>query len=106
MEAIMAEDRVTIDTGSIFDDSGDHQVEFTGSASDERHEFAVQYDVLEALSARIPNGDAVALFHRHMAEIEVAAARALARHPGIGRIVVSGNDLEQPWPADRPHQQL
>ena len=101
----MAEDRVTIDANTLFDNIDDRQVEFSGEASGDRYDFAVQYDVLEALSAQIPNGDGVALFQRHVDEIERAAARALARFDGIGRTIVSGNDLEQPWPAERPHLQ-
>ncbi|MBB5709022.1 DUF1488 family protein [Sphingomonas xinjiangensis] len=100
----MAEDRVTIDNNTLLDNVGDRQVEFSGEASGERYDFAVQYDVLEALSARIPSDDAVAIFQQHSSEIERAAARALARYNDTGRVIVSGNDLEQPWPAERPHQ--
>jgi ABC-type xylose transport system substrate-binding protein len=99
----MAEDRVTIDTDTLLDNIGDRQVEFSGEASGDRYDFAVQYDVLEALSARIPDGDGAAIFQQHADEIARAAARALARSDLIGRITVSGNDLEQPWPAERPH---
>lgn len=101
----MAEDRVTIDDNTLLDNIGDRQVEFSGEASGDRYDFAVQYDVLEALSARIPSDDAVAIFQHYAADIERAAARALARYNDVGRVVVSGNDLEQPWPAERPHQQ-
>ena len=101
----MAEDRVTIDNNTLLDNVGDRQVEFAGEASGDRYDFAVQYDVLEALSARIPSDDAVAIFQHHSSDIEQAAARALTRYNDVGRIIVSGNDLEQPWPAERPHQQ-
>jgi hypothetical protein len=101
----MAEDRVTIDQATLLDNIGDRQVEFVGEASGERSDFAVQYDVLEALSARVPDGDGLALVQQHRDEIERAAGRALARFSGIGRTIVSGNDLEQPWPAERPHLQ-
>lgn len=101
----MAEDRVTIDTNTLLDNADDRQVDFSGEASGDRYDFAVQYDVLEALSARIPSDDAVAIFRQFTGDIEHAAARALTRYSGIGRIIVSGNDLEQPWPAERPHQQ-
>jgi hypothetical protein len=100
----MAEDSVTIDLNSVMDNIADHQVEFAGEASGDRYDFAVQYDVLEALSARVPNGDGLAIFQHHVDEIAAAAGRALARGSGIGRVTVSGNDLEQPWPAHRPHQ--
>ncbi|MBO9624498.1 MAG: DUF1488 family protein [Sphingomonas sp.] len=99
----MAEDRVTIDWTTLLDNIGDRQVEFSGEASGERYDFAVQYDVLEALSAQAPDGDAVALAQRHRDELEKAAGRALARFDGIGRTIVSGNDLDQAWPAGRPH---
>ena len=92
----MAENRFTIDPATVFDNIADRQVEFSGTIDEDRYDLAVQYDVLEALSAQIPNGDAVALFQRHTAEIERAAGRALARFSGIGRTIVSGNDLEQP----------
>ncbi|UYY58854.1 DUF1488 family protein [Sphingomonas sp. S2-65] len=101
----MAEDRVTIDTNTLLDNIDDRQVDFAGEASGERYDFAVQYDVLEALSARIPSGDAIAIFQQFTNDIEHAAARALARYNDTGRVIVSGNDLEQPWPAERPHQQ-
>lgn len=99
----MAEDRVTIDLATLLDNIGDRQVEFAGEASGERYDFAVQYDVLEALSARIPDGDGAALVQAHQDEVARAATRALARFDGIGRTIVSGNDLDQPWPAERPH---
>jgi hypothetical protein len=102
----MAEDRVTIDLDTLLDNVGDRQIEFTGEASGDNYDFAVQYDVLEALSGRLPIGeDAVPVFVQHRGELEFAAARALARYNDIGRITVSGSDLEQPWPAERPHRQ-
>ena len=94
---------MTIDWATLFDNIGDRQVDFSGEASGERYDFAVQYDVLEALGAQIPNGDAVAIAQRHRDELEQAAGRALARFDGIGRTIVSGNDLDQPWPVGRPH---
>lgn len=99
----MAEDRVTIDPATLFDNPGDRQVEFSGTASGERYDFAVQYDVLEALGAQVPDGDAVALFQRHADTLAVAAGRALARFPDVDRVTVSETDLDQPWPAGRPH---
>jgi hypothetical protein len=92
----MAEDRVTIDTASVLDNVDDRQVEFSGTVSGDRYEFAVQYDVLEALSARDPATDnPVAIFEAFRDTIEVAAGRALARYDGIGRTIVSGSDLDQ-----------
>lgn len=92
----MAEDRITIDAETVFDNIGDRQVDFSGVAGEDRYDLAVQYDVLEALSGQAPDGDAAALFGLHISEIERAAGRALARGSGIGRTIVSGNDLEQP----------
>jgi len=94
----MAEDRVTIDWDTLLDNIGERQVEFSGEASGERYDFAVQYDVLEALAARVPDGDGAAMVQLHRGAIERAAARALARFDGIGRTIVSGSDLEQGAP--------
>lgn len=90
----MAEDRVTIDFETLLDNSGDRQVEFAGSASGERYDFAVQYDVLEALAGQAPDGDGATLLRLHGDTIAIAAGKALARGRGIGRIIVSGNDLD------------
>jgi len=90
----MAEDRVTIDFDTLLDNIGDRQVEFAGTASDERYAFAVQYDVLEALAGQTPDGDGVAMVQQHHDAIESAAAKALGRADGIGRTIVSGNDLD------------
>ncbi|WP_404335041.1 hypothetical protein AB2M62_15075 [Sphingomonas sp. MMS12-HWE2-04] len=90
----MAEDRVTIDLDTLLDNIGDRQVEFAGTASGERYAFAVQYDVLEALSAQVPDGDGLAMVQQHRDAIEVAAGKALGRADGIGRTIVSGNDLD------------
>lgn len=92
----MADTQVTIDPATVFDNIDDRQVDFSGTAGEDRYDLAVQYDVLEALSGENPAQNAVALFQRHTAEIEKAAGRALARFSGIGRTIVSGNDLEQP----------
>jgi hypothetical protein len=89
----MAEDRVTIDFDTLLDNEGERQVEFSGSASGEAGEFAVQYDVLEALSGHAPDGDGAALLRLHADAIALAAGKALARGNGIGRIVVSGSDI-------------
>ena len=91
----MAEDRVMIDRTTLLDNIADRQVEFSGSASGDRYDFAVQYDVLEALSTRIPDGDAARIAEKHIDALEVAAGRALSRSDGIDRVIVSGNDLDQ-----------
>lgn len=99
----MAEDRVTIDWATLFDNIGDRQVDFSGEASGERYDFAVQYDVLEALGAQIPNGDAVA--------DRPATSRRTGARRGKGacafwRDRTDGRERERPdqaWPAGRPH---
>ena len=45
----MAEDRVTIDPATVFDNIEDRQIEFSGEASGGTYAFALRYDVLEAL---------------------------------------------------------
>jgi hypothetical protein len=64
-ERFMAEDSVTIDTLTLEDNSEQRRVEFEGEVSGARYQFAVQYDVLEALSTVAPDTDAVALFQQH-----------------------------------------
>lgn len=88
----MAEDRVTIDVGSVFDNIADRQIEFTGEASGERYAFALRYDVLEALAGDA-TFDAMPLFQRHQARVQTLAADALARDPDQVLIVISENDL-------------
>ncbi len=90
----MAEDRVTIDTRTLEDNSDLRQVEFEGEVSDTRYQFAVQYDVLEALSTVAPDTDAVALFRAHADEIAELAVTALARDPDQEIVVISENDLD------------
>jgi hypothetical protein len=89
---MMAEDRVTIDTASVFDNIADRQVEFAGEASGERYAFALRYDVLEALAGDA-TFDAMPLFQRHRARIQTLAADALARDPDQALVVISENDL-------------
>lgn len=88
----MAEDRVTIDTNSVFDNSAERQIEFTGEASGDRYAFALRYDVLEALGGEA-GFQAMPLFQRHRARIQTIAADALARDPDQDVIVISENDL-------------
>lgn len=88
----MAEDRVTIDPATIFDNVADRQIEFSGEASGERYAFALRYDVLEALGGGVPN-DPVPQFQRHKARIQTLAADALARDSDQDLIVISENDL-------------
>lgn len=88
----MAEDRVTIDADTVFDNIQDRQIEFTGEASGDRYAFALRYDVLEALAGDA-TFDAVPLFQRHRARVQTLAADALARDPDQALIVISENDL-------------
>lgn len=88
----MAENRVTIDPTTVFDNVDERQVEFAGTASEESYRFALRYDVLEALAGETPT-DPVPLFQHHAARIELLAATALARDPDQEIVVVSENDL-------------
>lgn len=91
----MAADRMTIDEGTIFDNIDAQQVEFTAEVDDDSYEFAVQYDVLEALSGDAPDGDAEATFTRFSGPIAEAGLVALARDGDQSVVVISENDLEQ-----------
>ena len=88
----MAEDRVTIDPSSVFDNIEDRQIEFSGEASGDRYAFALRYDVLEALAGDA-TFDALPLFQRHKARVQTLAADALARDPDQALIVISENNL-------------
>jgi hypothetical protein len=90
----MAEDRLDIDSRTLEDNPDLRQVEFEGEVSDERYQFAVQYSVLEALSAEFVGDDAIAIFKQHKEEIAQAALSALARDLDEEIITVSENDLE------------
>ncbi len=90
----MAEDRLDIDTQTLEDNSDMRQVEFEGEVSDERYQFAVQYDVLEALSTVAPDGDAVAIFKQHADEIAHLGVTALARDPDQEIVTISENDMD------------
>lgn len=89
----MAEDRLTIDTASVFDNVDARQVEFAADADGERRAFAAQYDLIRALAAEEPEDRVVALFHAHADRIAQAAATALARDPDQVLVTVSENDL-------------
>ncbi len=87
-------DRLDIDNSSIFDNLDEQQVEFAGEVDGDEYQFAVQYDVLEALSGDAPDGDAADLFRRFADPIGDAALSALGRDRGREMIVVSENDLD------------
>jgi hypothetical protein len=90
----MAIDRLEIDTGTLLDNIDERQVEFSGEADGDEYEFAVQYDVLEALSGDAPDGDAIDMFNRFSDTIVDAALSALARNADAQPIIVSESDLE------------
>ena len=90
----MPADRITIDEGTILDNLDANQVEFTGEVDDEEYDFAVHYDVLEALSGDAPDGDAEETFTRFSDAIGDAALVALRRDAAQGVILVTENDLE------------
>jgi hypothetical protein len=90
----MAEDHLEIDLKTLEDNPDTQTIEFEGEVSDERYLFAVQYSVIEAISATIPDDDAVALFRQHVEEIAEAALVALGRDPEGDTILVTEQDLE------------
>lgn len=86
--------RLDIDDASIFDNVEERQVEFAAEADGDEYQFAVQYDVLEALSGDAPEDDAADTFKRFIDPISDAALSALARDRDQPIIVVSENDLD------------
>jgi hypothetical protein len=90
----MAADRLEIDNNTLLDNIDERQVEFTAEADGDDYDFAVQYDVLEALSGDAPDGDALDTFNRFSDTIVDAALSALARNADAVPIVVSESDLE------------
>ena len=87
-------DRLDIDDASIFDNVEEQQVEFAAETDGDEYQFAVQYDVLEALSGDAPEGDALDTFKRFVDPISDAALSALARDQDQTIVVVSENDLD------------
>ena len=90
----MAEETLTVVSGTVEDNVSDRQVEFVGELDGEEYQFAVQYDLLEALSGDVPYGDAVDLFDRYSDDILDAALSALGRDMEQAVVVVSENDLD------------
>ncbi|WP_375250369.1 hypothetical protein [Sphingomonas sp.] len=90
----MAVHRLEIDDTSVLDNIDAGQVEFSGIVDDDEYDFAVQYDLLEALSGDRPDGDAEETFRRFSDEISDAALAALARNRDANPVIVSENDLE------------
>lgn len=90
----MAADRLDIDTSTLLDNIDERQVEFSGEVDGDEYEFAVQYEVLEALSGDEPDGDAIDTFNRFSDTIVDAALAALARNADASPILVGESDLE------------
>ena len=90
----MADETLTVVSGTVEDNVSDRQVEFVGELDGEEYQFAVQYDLLEALSGDVPDGDAVDLFDRYSDDILDAALSALGRDMEQAVVVVSENDLD------------
>lgn len=90
----MADDTLTVVAGTVEDNVSDRQVEFVGELDGEEYQFAAQYDLLEALSGDVPDGDAVELFERYSDDILEAAQSALSRDMTQSLVVVSENDLD------------
>jgi hypothetical protein len=91
----MAETELTLLRPTLFDNLDDRQVEFDAEGDGDVYPFAVQYRVLEALTAVIPEQDSnpVALAMANESALALAAARALARGTGVGRTVIGEGDL-------------
>ena len=90
----MAASRLEIDNSTILDNIDERQVEFDAEVDGDEYQFAVQYDVLEALTGDAPDDDAVDTFNRYIDPISDAALSALARNSDQALIVVSENDLD------------
>ena len=86
--------QLEIDNASIFDNEEERQVEFSGEVDGDEHQFAVQYDVLEALSGDAPDGDALETFRTFVDPITDAALSALGRNSDQELVLVSENDLD------------
>ena len=89
----MAQDRLTIDPASVFDNVDDRRIEFAADVDTARQAFAVHYDVLRALAAEDPDDRAVALFQQHAPRIAELGLAALARDYDQDLVVISENDL-------------
>ena len=70
--------RLDIDDTSIFDNLEEQQIEFSAEVDGDEYQFAVQYDVLEALSGDAPDGDAADTFKRFVDPISDAALAAMS----------------------------
>lgn len=89
----MADNRLTIDTATVFDNQTDRQVEFSGSVDGETYRFAAQYSLVQALTGAIPDAPATALLAL-TDTVAKAALVALGRATGDDVVIVSERDLD------------
>jgi hypothetical protein len=89
----MADNRLTIETATVFDNSTDRQVEFSGTVDGETYRFAAQYSLVQALTGAIPDAPATAMLAL-TDTVAKAALVALGRATGDDIVVVSERDLE------------
>ena len=89
----MSEGRVTIDAATLFDNIDERQVEFDGDAGSDRYRFALRYDVVEAMTGTIPEGDVATQVRDQLDRVEQLAASALSRDYDQELVVISENDL-------------
>ena len=90
----MAGSQLEIDTNTILDNIDAELVEFTAEVDGDDYEFAVQYDLLEALSGDRPDGDGADMLNRFIDQVSDAALSALSRNSDAVPSVVSEADLE------------
>lgn len=90
----MADDSITIDPNSVFDNPTDRQVEFRGAIDGEARDFAVRYSVIEALTGAVP-AEPADDFARVADAVATAALVALARSDEGDTVIVSERDLDQ-----------
>ncbi len=83
-----------IDESTIFDNIGEHQVEFAGEVDGDEYQFAVRYSVFEALTGDAPDGDAALRFNEFVDVIRDAALSALSRDSDPEMIHVTEADLD------------
>ena len=91
----MADNGLTIDTKSFFDNPADRQVEFRGEVDGEVYSFAARYAVIEALSGGHVGERPVEAFAAVQDEVARAGLIALARSDGNDLVIVDERDLDQ-----------
>jgi hypothetical protein len=91
----MAENGLTVQHDSVFDNPTDRQVEFKGIVDGEFYGFGVKYSVLEALTGVLPVSEPTAAFNACSDDVAKAGLIALARTNGDDLVIISENDLDQ-----------